>query len=104
MMATALGAMCGSFRDWRRDRGLWILAIVFLLVFGPIYLAFVLMEHFGSKAEFSVLQVIDFAMATVALGKLCRLLVSLAVQNWRAHCRPTAADGKWGTIRGRRGQ
>ncbi|HEV2295255.1 MAG TPA: hypothetical protein VGR35_15490 [Tepidisphaeraceae bacterium] len=93
MMATALGAGCGSLGEWRRDRGLWMLAVVFLLMFFPIYLAFVGMELFGSKSELSILQIIDFSIATMVVGQLCRVLVSVAVHNWRySHGPSRAAD------------
>ncbi len=82
-MATALGAVCGSLSEWRHDRGLRMLAVVFLLIFFPAYLVLSIMEFFGLKSELSILQLIDFSVGTMVLGRLCHLLVSVAVHNWR---------------------
>ena len=83
MMATALGAASGSFQEWRGNRGLWMLAVLFLLMFAPIYITFFILEIFGSRSELTVLNVLDFSLATVLLGKICRLLVSVLVRNWQ---------------------
>lgn len=93
MMATAMGACCGTFGEWQRDRGLWMLAVLFLLMFFPIYLAFAINGFFGSKAELSILQVIDFSVATIVAGQLSRVLFSVAIYNWRySREHPTAGD------------
>ena len=36
-MAISLGASGAVFRDWRSERGLWMLACLFLLLFGFVY-------------------------------------------------------------------
>ena len=35
-----LGAMSGSFDNWRTERGLWMLAALFLLIFGGFFALF----------------------------------------------------------------
>lgn len=84
MMATALGATCASFSVWRTERGLWMLGVVFLLGWGPIYLGFAYAELFGGgSGDLSIGAWLDFSCGTVVLGYLCRVLFAASVHNWR---------------------
>ncbi len=83
MMAMMLGALCGVFsREWRKP-GMWMLAAVSLLMIGPIYGFFVVVEWAASNESLSGLHTLDLAAATAIAAKLCRLLASVIVQNWR---------------------
>ena len=86
-MATFAGAMCGVFTsmNWRRERGVWMLAVLFLLAALPLYAAMPFHEILGSKAGMSMLQLFDLGAATAVVGHLCRILASVAIRNWRAH-------------------
>src|SRR5918993_638693 len=92
MMATALGAMCVSFSDWRKEQGLWMLGAVFLLGWGPIYLGFAFFG--GGTGDASIGTWLDFACGTAVLGYLCRILIAASVLNWRAG-RSGGAEHRW---------
>jgi hypothetical protein len=79
-----LGAGGGAFRAWRRERGLWMLACLFLVLFLPTYGIF---EYQSLASGFrgsgiSPWQVLDFTVATGVLFFQIRFFVTVARINW----------------------
>ncbi len=85
VFAIALGAVGGTFIHWRQERGLWMLAVFFMLVFGAIYAMFV----FGQVRDIvrgarqpDVGVMIDGALGTLLLLATLRFLRRMAKDNW----------------------
>ncbi|HVU86199.1 MAG TPA: hypothetical protein VHD36_02685 [Pirellulales bacterium] len=79
----ALGACGATFQRWRREPGLWMLALVFLALFGPTYLAFA--YHLADEMMRGVvapLGALDFVLATVVQLLLVRTLLTIARFNF----------------------
>jgi hypothetical protein len=69
-----------------------MLACLFMLMFVPIYSAITIAEIFGAAAGLGWWEFIDFSAGMLIFGRLCRVLFSVAVRNWRMH-RPRPASG-----------
>ncbi len=89
-----LGASGLSLAAWRTERGLWRLAALFGLIAGVVHGLFVwgavrdVVQHRAN----GIWVALDAAVATVLLGGLARLLVTVAVRN-RALATAPGPDG-----------
>lgn len=83
MAAVALGAMCTSFAEWRTQRGLWLLGIVFLAFLLPTYVVLMILGWFHLKSS-GLGTWLDFSYGTMFLGELSRVLVAASIYNWRS--------------------
>ncbi|MCL4179040.1 MAG: hypothetical protein KJ072_15010 [Verrucomicrobia bacterium] len=92
MMAMMYGACCGSFHRWDREKGLWMLAVAFLVLMGPVYLVCAWMELFGQREKTWL--AIDMFLGTVMLGSTVNLLLSVMVYNRRVSQALNALIGK----------
>jgi hypothetical protein len=96
-----MGALGGAFRAWRSERGLWMLAILFMLIVVPTWLMF-MASHFVPSMRGTVPNPwpldLDAAGVTLLAGQMSRILVSVAVHNARLSRRPIA--GSAADIRG----
>jgi hypothetical protein len=92
MMAMMYGACCGSLRRWDREKGLWMLAVAFLVLMGPVYLVSAWMELFGEREKTWL--AIDLLLGTVMLGSTVKLLLSVVVYNRRISQALNALIGK----------
>lgn len=86
VFAIGLGASGGSFAGWRHERGLWMLAGVFIVFFTTFYG----LSIFGQIRDFvrgapqnSIGMSIDFSLATMLLSTNLRFLWRVAKYNWR---------------------
>ncbi len=80
-----LGAMGGSFLHWRSERGLWILAGLFLLCNAAFYGLFAYGQlrdfvHGALRPKLGV--TIDFTLGTLLLSASLRFLYKVAKSNW----------------------
>ena len=67
MSATALGASCVGFAEWRTQPRLWVLGIIFLACLGPTYLVLAYVQFFHSRSNGAGTW-LDFACGTMCLG------------------------------------
>jgi hypothetical protein len=85
LFAISLGASGGSLVSWRYDRGLWMLAGLFFLVWVGIYGLFIYGEvrdivRGAPKPDLSLM--IDFSLGTMFLSANLRFLFRVAKFNW----------------------
>ncbi len=85
VFAIGLGAAGGSLVHWRDERGLWMLAGVFLLIYTAIYA----LSAFGQVGDIirgarqpEISLVIDFSVGTMLLSATLRFLWRVARENW----------------------
>jgi hypothetical protein len=98
LMLLLFGGCTGGFRNWRRERGLWMLALVALAAWLPLY---ALMQWDALKRELNVpnprrlLLGWDVALAASVVWLQVRFLVTVARVNYAlfARPRPIAAPG-----------
>jgi hypothetical protein len=88
--AVGLSAMGGSMAQWRTERGLWMLAGLFLLVWGAIYgiSLYGEFQDFVRGAPMGVGLLIDVTVATAILSTKLRFLWRVAQYNWRFSRQP----------------
>ena len=89
--AIALGASGGSLVRWQTDRGLWMLAGVFLLLFISIYGLIIIgqvSDLLRGAPQPDVGLVLDFTIATVLLCANLRFLFRVARFNWALSQQP----------------
>jgi len=82
----SLGAAGGSFAQYRTNRGLWILAIVFLLMYGLIYAMFTfgqIQDLLRNAARPPIGDAVDLTLGTALLVTNLRFLCRVAHANWR---------------------
>ena len=85
-MLIGLGAMSGSFNDWRTERGLWMLGALFLFIFGGFYVIAVyhqFADWFAGRAPLRGMMALDWFIATLALGYKVRFLWAVTYWNRR---------------------
>lgn len=79
------GAMGGSFYNWRSERGLWMLAALFLTAFGIGY-AFVMYDQIAGlvfgRAGLAGWAAVDCAVGTLIWGVMVRFLWSVLRLNF----------------------
>jgi hypothetical protein len=83
-MAVGLGASAGVFRQWRTDPGLWMLAALFLLLFGSCYgimLYGELHDLWQGKGNAGCLVWCDFSLGLTILGSHVRILAQIVRLN-----------------------
>lgn len=80
-----LGAMAGSFDDWRTDKGLWMLATLFMtltVLMSLTFTYFSIMDGLAGKDPDCLLAV-DVFITTLVLGFNVRFLWAVAYWNRR---------------------
>ena len=81
----ALGAASASLDEWRSERGLWMLAGLFLLIYGAIYICFCIGQLQdvlrGAQAPVT-LTLIDLSIGTAVLVIILRFLTRVAIENY----------------------
>lgn len=85
MFAITLGASGGSLVRWRYERGLWMLAGLFFLVFAAIYGLYIYgqgRDLVRGAARPDVGLAIDFSLGTLLLSSTIRFLWRVAKYNW----------------------
>jgi hypothetical protein len=83
--AFALWVSAAALTDWRTERGLWMLALVYLLSFGFTYACIMIGQARdilrGVQVE-SIALLVDAALGTLLLSILMRFLVRVIQQNF----------------------
>jgi hypothetical protein len=86
-MAIWLGALAGSFRQWREEPGLWMLSALFLVMcctFWALMTWSRIMDIIRQvQAPFSWSLNVDIAMATLLLAILVRFSATVTHTNWK---------------------
>ena len=85
-MLIGLGAMSGSFDNWRTERGLWMLGLLFLLIFGGFYVIITyhqFADWIAGRAPLVGRMWIDWIIATSALTFKIRFLLGVTYWNRR---------------------
>ncbi len=85
VFAITLGAAGGSLIRWRHDRGLWMLAGLFLLLFVGIYGLTLYgrgRDIVRGAAQPEIGLAIDFSLGTLLLSSTVRFLWRVAKYNW----------------------
>ena len=85
-MLIGLGAMSGSFDNWRTERGLWMLGLLFLLIFGGFYVIITYHQVAGwiaGRAPLAGRICIDWIIATSVLTLKIRFLWGVTYWNRR---------------------
>jgi hypothetical protein len=80
-----LGACGGSLLHWRSERGLWMLAVLFLLISAVIYGLFAygqLRDFFRGVRQPELGLAMDFSLGTLLLSATVRFLYKVARSNW----------------------
>ena len=83
-MMCGLGAMSGSFSEWRTERGLWMLGALFLIIFGFFYAVITYnqaADWIAGRAALRGIMAIDWFIGTTALR----------LQNRESHLAPSLA-------------
>jgi hypothetical protein len=83
VMLVGLGAMGGSFTEYRREHGIWMLGALFLGIFAIFYAAYVyfsVVDGFAGRGPFGIVAV-DAFLATSTLGFMVRFLWSVTLLN-----------------------
>ena len=91
MMMFGLGAMTGSFGNWRTERGLWMLGALFLLIFGGFYVIFAyfqIADWWGGRAPLQGAMAIDWFVGTATLSYMVRFLWAVTYWNGRLSSGP----------------
>ena len=81
----ALGAGGGMLVQYRTDRGLWMLAALFLVIYCGLYVLFFvgqLGDVLRNAGQAPVGVVVDFSVATLLLSANIRFLFRIARFNW----------------------
>jgi hypothetical protein len=81
----ALGAAGASLSRWRTEPGLWMLAVLFLVLFFALYLTFCygqLRDAWNGAPRVDLVAAAEFAVATLLLVTLLRFLTSVAMENY----------------------
>lgn len=81
----ALGAAGGSLVNWQRERGLWMLAGVFLVMFSAVYLLSCcgqLADVWRGAKPADLAVSVDFVVGTLLLSAMLRFLVTVARDNY----------------------
>ncbi len=91
--AIALGATAGSLVQWRTDRGLWMLAGFFLVVWSAIYglCLYGEIRDIVAGAQIDIGIAIDWALAMSFYGTMLRFLWRVTRENWRLSVRSADA-------------
>jgi hypothetical protein len=86
----ALGAAAGTLVQWRTDRGLWMVAGLFLAIFSAIYGMFLFGQFRDMVAgvQVGVGLAIDGGVATALLITMLRFLWRVTRYNWQLSRRP----------------
>jgi hypothetical protein len=77
LMFIGLGAMGGSFTEWRKDLGLWMLGALFLLIFGSSYITcsfFQIADVVRGRAPLAAWPALDWLTGTSVLGLMVRFI------------------------------
>jgi len=83
VMLVGLGAMGGSFTEYRTEHGIWMLGSLFFAFFATFYIAFVyfsLVDWLAGRGPLGVMAV-DAFFATSTVGFMVRFLWSVACLN-----------------------
>ncbi|MEX2287125.1 MAG: hypothetical protein WD648_08555 [Planctomycetaceae bacterium] len=83
--AGTLGAIGATLKDWRTERGLWMLAVLFLLFFGSVEVCIILNElwdAFRGAQPHGYGLTVDVSIASLLLSVLIRFLFAVARYNF----------------------
>ena len=83
-MLFGLGELAATFTNWKTERGLWMLAVLYFLIKGPIYAFFVIdqvQRLVDGKAQLLTLETIDIAIGSTILGFTVRFLWAVCQYN-----------------------
>lgn len=83
-MLIMLGAGTGSLLKWEEERGLWMLALLFLVFFAGFYTLFMaatLIPSWQGRGTPSVWMMVDQVATLAVLGYGSRLMLSMAWHN-----------------------
>jgi hypothetical protein len=81
----ALGTAGASLDEWRTERGLWMLAGLFLLIYGAVYVCFCigqLQDVLRGAQPPDTLTLIDVSIGTAVLVVNLRFLTRVAIENY----------------------
>jgi hypothetical protein len=84
MMLVGIGAMAASLSNWRTERGLWMLAGLFLVMYGGIYLSLLILsiqQVIAGRAGQGVLA-FDVVIGTCSLGVAVRTFWAMTCWNF----------------------
>jgi len=90
-----LGASGGAFGKWKHERGLWMLACVFLALFLPTYAVleyFSLAELHKGVGPGQLLNYGDFAAGVATLAFQVRWLLTIAWHNYQLRDQPPGRE------------
>lgn len=90
MMLFGVGAMGGSMGEYRTEKGIWMLAALFLAIFGALYATFLfygVVDQLAGRAPAGLLA-IDAIFSTSILGFMVRFLWTVALLNRRVGSSP----------------
>ena len=83
--AVCLGASGATLKNWRTEPGLWMLAVLSLLIFGSVEMCIILSElwdAFRGAQPVNVGVTIDVSIASLLLSVLIRFLFAVARYNF----------------------
>lgn len=86
MMLVGLGAMAGSFTEWRTERGLWMLGALFLVIFSGFYCVVTyhqIADWIAGRAPLQGLMAVDWFIGTSTLTYMVRFLWAVTYWNGR---------------------
>jgi hypothetical protein len=86
LMLVLGGGMAASFRFWLRERGLWMLAVLALVAYVPLYVMIqydALKQHLNAPRAVPWWAAVDAAVAAAIVWRTVRLLATVARVNRR---------------------
>lgn len=100
----SLGVYCQKFRHWRREPGLWMLAILLIVTLGPGWVCFETLhwqavfrpgaKRAGGGVNWNRIRLsVDAGVALLIFAKTMKLLITVAIENWK-RTRPFQTDSE----------
>lgn len=86
-MLFSLGVYGASFRKWRTESGIWMLAVFLTALLGPCWLYFEVLHWRGfwvrpAARPINVKFAIDAIVALLIFAHIVKLTLSVAIENW----------------------
>ena len=98
----ALGIFTLLLNRWRSDPGLWMLAALVLVIYGPVYIHFQyqsiakLIQNAPPNLRLNWIQIgttLDRGIALLVFGLLVQFLTTVVFKNWQMSMRPQGSRG-----------
>lgn len=94
-MLFGLGVFAANFTNWKTERGLWMLALLYFFIYATLYVFFTIdqaKDLIAGKAQLLTLSTVDLAIGSSVLGYTVRFLWAVFRYNRRIRTNVVALD------------